>query len=350
MDTCPGKIDIGGYGPAEIVATQYNVKDDAAGKVYVENGKVVPHYRARGYFADACTAGEFNHSQYVALPLLGQALTFTTDLSSTGCGCNVAMYLTQLQQNPEISDCGDYYCDANTVCGVRCHEIDIMEANAHAFRVSLHTEDDAWGMTKGIGGEAVDWRTEDYGLQGKCVNTSSPFQVTAGFPMDAYGILEAMVITLSQVGMPCNLSVRLTGYDGNSTITSPPFSGTAEVGSNHGMRALGDALREGMTPIVSLWGADSMSWMDGKGSSGNGPCEADADSEDNCPEQIEMYDFRVEALPPAPPFWSTFRVMAILGVCVFFLLVVGLVWMLRGEVPEEASSVELLEEETTDSN
>lgn len=340
QDTCPGAIDIHGFGNVEVVAATWNVPDEAAGKVTVKDGKIVPRYKSRGYFAGACELGKYNSSDYSTIPLLGKAFTFTTNLAEAGCGCNVAMYLTSLHQNQDISGCKDYYCDANVVCGVACHEIDIMEANAHAFRSSLHTEDDRWGKSIGLGGEATDWTSHDYGPNGTCINTSFPFEVVASFPMEN-GELSSVIITASQeygaTGQRCNLTLTLAGYDGNTTIS--------KEGSGHGMRALQEALRAGMTPIVSLWGADDMSWMDGEGSRKTGPCKSD--SEYNCPEEVRMYHFTLEDLPPAPPkglFW-------ILGLVLVVVLTGGAVVLVKFMMMTEgdASHEELVEDDDSSS-
>lgn len=82
---------------------------------------------ARVYVADECLEGQFRRTRYAALPLLGNTISITVDLSAASCGCNSAWYLASLAQNHEPGVCGgDYYCDANNVCNVRCSEIDMV--------------------------------------------------------------------------------------------------------------------------------------------------------------------------------------------------------------------------------
>merc|ERR1740138_1918305 len=143
---------------------------------------VVPHMGARAYFADACTAGTYDHAQYLALKLLGKQLVYTVDMSGAGCGCNAAFYLVPMRQNDKPSSCNDYYCDANSVCGVACAEIDIQEANQYAWHSTLHTSDDHSGKGAGYGGGPGDswdgprdFTWQQYGPGAECIDTTKPF-------------------------------------------------------------------------------------------------------------------------------------------------------------------------------
>ena len=84
---------------------------------------------ARVYLANKCVEGDFTKTTFAAVPLLGRTLSITVDISAAQCGCNAAWYLVNMAQNTQQpGTCGgDYYCDANVVCGVRCAEIDLME-------------------------------------------------------------------------------------------------------------------------------------------------------------------------------------------------------------------------------
>merc|ERR1719282_1800056 len=146
-----------------------------------------------------------------------------------------------------------------------------------------------------------------------------------------------MVLTASQesakTGQRCNLTLTFTGYDGNTTIS--------KEGSGHGMIALQEALRAGMTPIVSFWGADDMGWMDGEGSQGIGPCKTD--SEYQCAEKVRMYNFTVTDLPPS----ASKGFVWIIGLALLVVLVVGAVavvqFMMSGDKDE--SHEELVDED-----
>ena len=49
--------------------------------------------------------GSFDHRRYSGLNLLGKRISWTTYLNGADCGCNAAVYLVSLPQNPEVSDC-----------------------------------------------------------------------------------------------------------------------------------------------------------------------------------------------------------------------------------------------------
>ncbi|CAK0850437.1 unnamed protein product, partial [Prorocentrum cordatum] len=219
---CPGEINIDGDGPVQLINTVWNLGDDHAGKVKVDtkvgkNGAVVPYMSGRTYFAEACKPGVYNHNEYVAMNLLGKTFSYTVDLTDAGCGCNAALYLTNLRQNPNVSECQDYYCDANNVCGVSCAEVDIMEANQHAWHSTLHTATDRDGAAVGYGGGGPgwsgprDWAEKDYGPKGRCVDTEKTFRVSVSFPVDSNGVLTAMDVKLEQKGKRRPQSSRRSG-------------------------------------------------------------------------------------------------------------------------------------------
>jgi len=273
---CPGRTSLKGYGHVDVVPTGW---DNVSVR---ENGNVVTHMDGRAYFADKCQDGVYDHRDYLALNLLGKTLRYTVDLSGAGCGCNSALYLTSMKQNSNKSTCGDYYCDANSVCGVKCAEIDIQEANMYAWHSTLHTAEDRNGLGAGIGGGGAGWngpRTWDeseYGPEGRCIDTSKPVDVAVSFPMDSEGVLRAMVVKLSQKGSPCPLELNLGGYKG--------------------MKDVSEALEAGMTPIVSYWNSGNMMWLDGEGMDHHGPCHKDRPNQ--CADELHFSNFAVEDYEP----------------------------------------------------
>jgi len=214
--------------------------------------------------------------------LLGKRMQYTTDMSDSGCGCNAALYLTSMHQNSHPSECSDYYCDANNVCGESCAEIDIQEANKFSWLSTLHSSHDKIGVGGGAGGGGAgwngprDWSTSEYGPGASCIDTSKPFQVEVRFPADANRQLVGMDITLSQKARSdCELKLDIHSYWAMPELTK--------------------ALAAGMMPIVSYWNSADLLWLDGKGADGRGPCARD--SPDSCGKKTKFSNFSVAAIP-----------------------------------------------------
>jgi hypothetical protein len=278
-------VNIAGLGAANCVNAKANTPNTSAGLVEVQGDVIVAHLNGRTYFGDYCNDDQYNNDMYKAVPLLGKTMTYTIDLSGAGCGCNAALYLVSLKQSTSPSLCGDHYCDANSVCGVRCSEIDIQEANIHAWRSTLHLPEDGKGVGFGYGGVGPyqqAWTGLEYGPGARCIDTNRPFQVAVGFPLNADGTLKGMQIVLSQPDMPCEAAGIIEDY---------PYGG------RNGIAELATALSNGMTPVISYWNS-SILWLDGKGSRG-GPCARDFPQQ--CPDSIRIYGFSVnDGVTPAP--------------------------------------------------
>ena len=199
---------------------------------------------ARVYLADTCVEGDFASTVYATPNLLGHTLSVTVDLSAALCGCNAAFYLVSMAQNSQPGSCGgDYYCDANNVCGVRCTEIDLMEANQHAFHTVLHGAYDNNGYGGGVGGSAGGIPNDgSYGpSDGATIDTRSPFRVHSFFEAnEARSSLTAVVTTLTQGGR--RLSFR--------------------IGAGRGAPEFSRALLNGMTPTWSYWSGTDLNWLD----------------------------------------------------------------------------------------
>jgi hypothetical protein len=195
-----------------------------------------------------------------------------------------------MRQNSQVGNCGDYYCDANSVCGVACAEVDLMEANMHSFHSTLHGKTDPYGAAAGFGGGGLpaspgddtgwngprDFTKEQFkpGSNTTCIDTSRPFSVTASFPLDENGVLLHLEMRLTQSKSGGDDDA---GSSSSSSSPPSPSSSNCELNFNVGegyayLEEVTLALEAGMTPIVSYWSSGDMGWMDGQGVDGLGGC------------------------------------------------------------------------------
>jgi len=276
---CVGVTEVIGHGEVHIVRAKKNLPQDEEGDVrMLAGGVVAPSMKGRAYFAAGqCFGNDYSTVTYSSIPLLGRTFRYNIDLSGVECGCNAALYLTMMHENKDEGECGDRYCDANHICGISCDEIDIQEANKHAWYSTLHTWDDGNGVGGGYGAYRHEWNASVYGPGAKCIDTNIPFEVRISFPVLQSGLLKSMDVMLTQVGKPCPLTSSTRHY---------------KFGQKDGMGELTESLRRGVTPVISYWGlGEDMSWMDGSGS-GTGP--ACVERPETCGEIAKFWGFVVE--------------------------------------------------------
>jgi len=203
--------------------------------------------------------GQWTPDRILPLKLLGKRFSFSVDLSKVGCACNLALYLIAMparsidgEPDPGHDRGGQpkYYCDANRVGGQWCPEIDIMEANTHAFQATPHKCDTPTNGFYGHcdrGGCSQNTRDNNprsYGVGSSfTIDTSRPFKVQTDF-FDESGTWTGMTTTLQQ--------------DHRTVVLEH-----ANCESGYYERLSG-AMAAGMSLRITYWGdkADDMAWMD----------------------------------------------------------------------------------------
>ena len=286
--TCAGSFSVnlnGAFQTWQVVTASSSWERVAA------NGSAVKlAYNDRAYVVSECpvSGGVFSPDLFAKrLPMLGQAWSFTMDISSAGCGCNGAMYAVAM---PGVAangsfmpgGAGDYYCDANDVGGNWCTEIDLIEANTAAMAATPHACDapDAKGHVAKCDGGGCSLGTKNNATlfgpgAAYTIDTRRPFDVITMFPVDALGQLAA-VDTLVQQGAA---SFHL--------IHTPDNCGS------HWRDTLNAPLAAGMVPVFSLWGDTSsgsdMTWLDVPPCSAATGCGGDS-------TQALFYNFAVSSM------------------------------------------------------
>jgi len=193
--------------------------------------------------------------------VLGKTLSFVVDLSKVGCACNLALYLINGPPRdetgqPAVGTCSwsPYYCDSNGVCGEHCPEVDIMEANSHAFAATPH-KCDAPSLSGHYGscdGKGCSQHTASLGARAYGpadhyrINTLRPFEVHTSFheaSSPTGRVFAGMTTVLRQGHRELTLDHRhCSSY----------------------IEALTAPLLQGMILRISYWGqkASTMAWLD----------------------------------------------------------------------------------------
>ena len=123
------------HGLSHIYPNAGFVEESDAGEVSVVGGSIRVQGNSRVYLVqDASSLRPWSEHKYVRLPLLGNTLSFTVDLSNVKCNCNAALYLIA-PHDPESQ--GSDYCDITTGQYGPCVEIDLLESNVEVMRAIM---------------------------------------------------------------------------------------------------------------------------------------------------------------------------------------------------------------------
>jgi hypothetical protein len=182
-------------------------------------------------------------SKFARLPnLLGQTIRFTIDLSSSTCNCNAALYLVDFPTTATT----DFYCDAQYPYPQSCVELDLLEANTHAFQATAHSKS---GDNPGKWGCAWNIKSaQGYGPGGSKIDTSKPYNVDFSF-ISSSGTLSGMRVKLWQYGKP-GISYTLT--DSICSWLTPSY-----------ISGLQSAVTSGRLVLAASYWSGGMDWLDG---------------------------------------------------------------------------------------
>jgi len=144
--------------------------------------------------------GQYHYDSYYNTGnLLGGSVKMGVRLDGMQCGCNAALSMVaapgyNMDGLPVSNNLGTYYCDANAIGGLYCPELDLMEANKYAFKLTAHKCSDPrnkyYDSCDKVGCAASVWESDPkaYGPgYDTIINTDYPFDVTFKFNTDTSG-------------------------------------------------------------------------------------------------------------------------------------------------------------------
>lgn len=285
------------------------VEDNGIRLNFVTKGQYGSNVGSRTYLLDG--------KKYKQFSLLNQEFTFDVDMTTLKCGLNGALYFVEM---PEDGGSGKYptnkagaaygtgYCDGQCPHDIKwingeanlpqdgedsghygtcCSEMDIWEANTLAAAYTPHP-------AKGTGrvrceGDVCDSTTDKAGCDfnsyrmgntsflgpNMVVDTSKPFTIVTQFITDTgtndgdlqeikrFYVQDGKVIINSQSNIPGGVQFNsLT--DTNCAAQKSVFEDKNTFKDMGGMKAMGEAMKRGMTLVMSLWDdhAVYMLWLD----------------------------------------------------------------------------------------
>ena len=264
----------------------------ASGRIRVEVDKLTLKHNSGGQLIINYQES-YGPEIFYKLNLLDKSISFTVELSQAGCGCNAALYLTPMPaynsaQQPDPTKCGNYYCDANNVCGVLCPEIDLVEANNNGMQVTPHKCNSPKGKFydrcdgAGCGVNLQKSNPGSYGWgNSHIIDTRYPFDVKFDFKTSS-GRLSSIDSPFSQSGR----TYRISHNQGNC---------------GYYLEELTESFEKGLVIIFSYWGdtnsGKDMTWLDVP------PCDPNVGCKDNT--EISFSNFVITGgsgpTPPDPP-------------------------------------------------
>mmetsp|Transcript_52522 Transcript_52522/g.122159 ORF Transcript_52522/g.122159 Transcript_52522/m.122159 type:complete len:730 (-) Transcript_52522:351-2540(-) len=251
---CAGKVSIDGTDGSYLMG--------AGGHLSARN--LTLHHNSGFSFTRSCKEHSIRDPHgFKTFKLLGHTLSFTVDLSSVGCACNLALFLVKaparnLMGEPSEGACSwnPYYCDANGVCGQYCPEMDIMEANNRVFSSTPHRCGAASPKGHYSSCDKTGCRRSTNDLSHDAYGPGRRYRIDTRRPFD-------VLMAFHGNGQTNPAQATFTGMDTRLRQgASEVILDFSECGGY--FSSMANAMAEGMAMRITYWGgeASTMSWLD----------------------------------------------------------------------------------------
>lgn len=241
----------------------------ANGRVSLSGDTLRLKHNSRVFLTDSCA--NFNPYNFHIFPLTDNTISFDVDVSTISCGCNAAFYMISMPAVDDFGEydptfCGDYYCDANYVCGPGCPEMDLFEGNRFGMHSATH-----YCESRNVYGYYTDCDRDGCGLKAYekvgpyaygpgsayTIDTRYPFTVQLKFVSSDGWLLTSIETTLKQ------------GSKSFTMVSSDDVCGYGE------MMMMSNPIHAGMALAISYWGSDgpSMAWLNSPPCDPNVKCD-----------------------------------------------------------------------------